>query len=299
MFRLSQILAFVWSMDANELNNNGHISGISAKNPLIPNDFLLLLFSCSKSLTQLKEMNNTLSQHNKQLSAQKSLNESERREFERQLNSSSNVLTDRDNSVAILKMDNQSLRDKVNKLEAEKKKYERHFNLVEKEKTVLKTTLDDIQRRNSKRVDKSDRSDVILDEAKIITQGLAALELKNLELQRKVQGLQSMMNEAEGLNGTDSGHPTNGETEGQSTDLIKLRLAQQHAEELIDGKQIPNNKLTNYDKEVSLIPDVSVTPLITALILLAEPPFIESELNHDSSAIQRTADEIAVCFSSQ
>ena len=195
-------------------------------------------------------MNNTLSQHNKQLSAQMSLNDSERREFERQLNSSSSVLTDRDHSVSILKKDNQSLREKVNKLENEKKKLERGFNLVEKEKSVLKTTLDDIQKKTSKRFDKSDRNDVILDEAKIITQGLAALELKNLELQRKVQGLQSLMNEAEGQNGTDSGHPTNGDEGVQSDDFLKLRLAQKHAQELIDGKDMSNNKLTNLDKEV-------------------------------------------------
>ena len=184
--------------------------------------------------------------------AQMSLNESERREFERQLSSSSNAITERENEVSVLKRENESLRERVNKLENERKRLEKTYSLIEKEKSVLKTTLDDVQRKTSKTFENSSRNDGILDEAKIITQGLAALELKNLELQRKVQGLQSLMNEAEGLNGVDSTHKSNGDNCLQSNDSMKLRLAQKHAEELIDNKDLSIKQLTNLEKEVRI-----------------------------------------------
>ncbi|CAG2177258.1 unnamed protein product [Oppiella nova] len=221
------------------------------------------LDSSSKSLTQLKDMNTNLTQRNKQLMAQMSFSENERREFEKQLSFSSTAITDRENNVSLLKKDNESLKELVKKLENEKKRLERSYSLIEKEKYVLKNSLDDFQRKSSKVFDNSHNNhsnDVIIDEAKIITQGLAALELKNIELQRKVQGLQSLMNETEGLNGTDSDHPVNGSA---SDDLQRLRLAQKHAEELIDRKDFSSKHLSNYEKELSrfsLSPSLTTTP---------------------------------------
>ncbi|CAG2122439.1 unnamed protein product, partial [Medioppia subpectinata] len=154
---------------------------------------------------------------------------------------------------------NESLRERNIKLENEKKRIEKSYSLIEKEKYVLKTNLDDIQRKSSKTFDNS-HNDVIIDEAKIITQGLAALELKNIELQRKVQGLQSLMNETEAINDTDSGHPINGNA---SDDLHRLRLAQKRAEELIDRKDFSSKHLSNYEKELSrysLSPSLTTTP---------------------------------------
>ena len=197
-------------------------------------------------MSQLREINANLSQRNKQLTAQMSFSESERREFERQLSSSCNAITDRESDVSYLKKDNQSLRERVNKLENEKKRLERSYSLIEKEKSVLKTTLDDIQRKTSKTYETSGKNDMILDEAKIITQGLAALELKNIELQRKVQGLQSIMNEAENMNGSDSVHQPNGDISNPSKDSDKLLMAQKHAEHLIDSKDLSINHLSNW-----------------------------------------------------
>jgi chromosome segregation ATPase len=192
-----------------------------------------------------------LSQRNKQLQAQMSLSESERREAERQLNSKTMAVTDRESDVSILKRENETLREKINKLETEKKILERSYSLIEKEKSSLRGSLDDIQRKTNKTFQNSSRNDVIIDEAKIITQGLAALEQKNLELQRKVQGLQSLMNEAESLSTSDVATQLNGDISQHSNpDMEKLRLAQKQAQNLIDRKDSSSKHISELEKEV-------------------------------------------------
>ncbi len=92
---------------------------------------------------------------------------------------------------------------------------------------------------------------MIIDEAKIITQGLAALEQKNLELQRKVQGLQSLMNEAESLSSSDMATQINGNISQHSNhDMEKLRLAQKQAQNLIDRKDSSSKHISELEKEV-------------------------------------------------
>jgi chromosome segregation ATPase len=214
-------------------------------------DFKNIVSINSKSLNQLKDINMQLSQRNKQLQAQMSLSESERRETERQLNSKTMAVTDRESDVSILKRENETLREKVNKLETEKKILERSYSLIEKEKSSLRGSLDDIQRKTNKTFQNSSRNDVIIDEAKIITQGLAALEQKNLELQRKVQGLQSLMNEAESLSSSDMATQINGNISQHSNhDMEKLRLAQKQAQNLIDRKDSSSKHISELEKEV-------------------------------------------------
>lgn len=202
----------------------------------------------------MKDINMQSSLRYKQLQAQVSLIESEKREIEHQLKASSMQIINKDSEINDLKEERTSLQEKVSKLETEKKRMERSYSQMEKEKSSLKFAFEDIQRKSNKTFQNSSRKDNIIDEAKIITQGLAALEQKNIELQKKVMGLQSLMNEAETnspSNMNTSINCPNGDTPSPSApDAQKLLEAQKKAQNLLDPKDNTISRHQELDKEV-------------------------------------------------
>ena len=204
-----------------------------------------------QSLAQLKETNTQLALQNKQLQAQISFSEQERREAERKLNSTTLKAGDKESQVNLLKSEISSLKEKLLKNEAEKKRLEKCYSQVEKERSCLRKELEEMERKSDKSIpfvssNVKPNGDLI-DEAKTISHGLAALEQRNIELQKKVQDLQSIMNEAdstaEGIQIKE-----NGILNANKKTTDRLKSAQKQAEQLLDSK----NKFSSHQDIESL-----------------------------------------------
>ena len=179
---------------------------------------ILLYYFYSKSLSQMKQLNEKL--YEQTLSLQKKNSSLETKKYDPKY--MDNKYSDKDLEIRKIKRENDNLKEQVSQLENEKRRIERTYVNLEKEFCVLKNSVrspalnkrtsspansyldqDSIlsltRLMNETNFGKSSHSfdeDIVSVEAKKIIRGIEVLGQNNLEIQQKVQGLENLIEAA-------------------------------------------------------------------------------------------------------